>query len=59
MGKLNITLKKSPINRHWKQRRTLRSLGLNRLHQTVTKEDTPQVRGEIKKVEHMVETSEK
>lgn len=58
MGKISITLRKSPINRYWKQRRTLRSLGLKRLHQTVSKEDSPQVRGMIKKVEHMVETKE-
>ncbi len=59
MGKINITLRRSPINRYWKQRRTLKTLGLTKLHQTVEKEDTPQIRGMIRKVEHMVETSEK
>lgn len=58
MGKISITLRRSPINRYWKQRKTLRSLGLTRLHQTVRKEDTPQVRGMVKKVEHMVEMNE-
>ncbi len=59
MGKISITLRRSPINRYWKQRRTLKTLGLTKLHQTVEKEDTPQIRGMIRKVEHMVETSEK
>jgi large subunit ribosomal protein L30 len=57
MGKISITLRRSPINRYWKQRRTLKTLGLTKLHQTVEKEDTPQIRGMIKKVEHMVETN--
>jgi large subunit ribosomal protein L30 len=59
MGKISITLRRSPINRYWKQRRTLRTLGLTKLHQTVEKEDTPQIRGMIRKVEHMVETNDK
>lgn len=58
MGKIQITLKRSPVGRYWKQRRTLRALGLKRLHQTVEQEDSPQIRGMIKKVEHMIETEE-
>lgn len=59
MGKIKITLRRSPINRYWKQRRTLKTLGLTKLHQTVEKEDTPQIRGMVKQVEHMVETDSK
>ena len=59
MGKISITLRRSPINRYWKQRRTLKTLGLTKLHQTVEQEDTPQIRGMIRKVEHMVETNDK
>ncbi len=59
MGKISITLRRSPINHYWKQKRTLRTLGLTKLHQTVEKEDTPQIRGMIRKVEHMVETNAK
>ena len=36
------------------QRATVRGLGLRRLHQVVEREDTPMVRGMIKKVPHLV-----
>ena len=44
----------SPIRRPKDQRDTLRGLGLTRMHQRRTLEDTPAVRGMIKKVAHMV-----
>jgi large subunit ribosomal protein L30 len=36
------------------QRATVRGLGLRRLHQTVEREDTPAVRGMVKKIPHLV-----
>ena len=54
MPKLNITQVRSLIRRSAKQKGTMKALGLRRLHQTVTHEDTPQVRGMIDKVQHLV-----
>ncbi|PLX34321.1 MAG: 50S ribosomal protein L30 [Hyphomicrobiales bacterium] len=48
----------SPIRRPSDQRATLIGLGLNKMHKTRTLEDTPQVRGMIKKVAHLVEVVE-
>ncbi len=44
----------SPIRRPGSQRATLIGLGLNKMHKRRTLEDTPSVRGMIKKVSHMV-----
>jgi len=56
--KLKITLKRSPIGYIKKQKITIRTLGLRRLHQTVEHSDTPQIRGMINKVSHLVEVEE-
>lgn len=45
----------SPIRRKPDQRETLVGLGLNKMNKTVEREDTPAVRGMIRKVHHMVE----
>jgi large subunit ribosomal protein L30 len=55
MSKLFVTWKKSAIGRPDKQARTIRALGLHRLNETVEHEDTPQVRGMIRSVSHLVE----
>ena len=55
MAKLRITWKKSSIGKPESQKRTVRALGLRKLHQTVEHEDTPQIRGMINKVSHLVE----
>ena len=55
MAKLLITWKKSSIGKPESQKRTVRALGLRKLHQTVEHEDTPQIRGMINKVSHLVE----
>ena len=44
----------SPIRRPAKQRQTLIGLGLNKMHKTRELEDTPAVRGMIRKVNHLV-----
>ena len=56
--KLQITLTKSPIGYSVRQKRTVRALGLRRLHQTVEHEDTPVVRGMIAKVNHLLAVEE-
>jgi large subunit ribosomal protein L30 len=58
MAKLEITLKKSPIGRPENQRVTVTTLGLRKLHQSVVHNDTPQIRGMINKVSHLVEVKE-
>jgi large subunit ribosomal protein L30 len=52
--KLKVTLVRSPIDRVQKQKDTVRGLGLRRLHHTVVLEDTPSIRGMIRKVQHLV-----
>lgn len=55
MAKLKITQTGSPIRRDPSQRKTLIGLGLNKRHKSVELEDTPEVRGMIRKVQHMVQ----
>jgi large subunit ribosomal protein L30 len=54
MAKIKITQTGSPIRRHKTQRATLVGLGLNKLRRTVEVEDTPEVRGQVRKVQHLV-----
>ena len=51
---LKVTAIGSPIRRTADQRATLIGLGLNKMHRTRELEDTPAVRGMIRKVSHMV-----
>ena len=55
-----ITIKQigSPIRRKADQRATLVGLGLNKMGRERTLEDTPAVRGMIRKVQHMVQVVE-
>jgi large subunit ribosomal protein L30 len=48
----------SPIRRPADQRQTLIGLGLNKMHRTRELEDTPSVRGMIRKIPHLVEIVE-
>ena len=48
----------SPIRRPSKQRATLIGLGLNKMHKTRELEDTPSVRGMVRKIPHLVEIIE-
>ena len=57
-GKLKITQKRSAIGRQKKQKLTIRALGIRRMHQSVIHDDTPQIRGMIAKVCHLVEVEE-
>jgi large subunit ribosomal protein L30 len=54
MAKIKITQTGSPIRRDKTQRATLVGLGLNKMRRTVEVEDTAEVRGQVKKVQHLV-----
>ena len=54
MANIKITQTGSPIRRTPDQRKTLVGLGLNKMHRTVELEDSPEIRGMIRKVHHMV-----
>jgi large subunit ribosomal protein L30 len=56
--KLKITQIRSGAGMHKGQRVTVRTLGIRRLHQTVVHNDTPQIRGMIAKVPHLVRVEE-
>jgi large subunit ribosomal protein L30 len=55
---LKIKMVKSEIGRPEKQRKVLRGMGLNKMNSSVTLVDTPQVRGMIHKVIHLVSVEE-
>ena len=54
-GKLKITQIGSPIGRPKEQRATLVGLGLNRIRRSNVVDDTPSVRGMLRKVGHLVQ----
>jgi large subunit ribosomal protein L30 len=58
MAKIKIKQTKSLCSKTPNQLKNMEALGLRKINQVVEKEDTPQIRGMIKKVEHMVEVIE-
>lgn len=58
MPRLKITWTKSAIGYKEDQKRTIRALGLRRLHQTVDRPDTRDIRGMVHKVRHLVAVEE-
>ena len=54
MATIKIRQTGSPIRRTADQRAPLIGLGLNKMHRVSELEDTPEVRGMIRKVQHMV-----
>ena len=58
MANLEIKLLRSKIGRKKDQIATIQALGLRKIGQTVIKEDTPQIRGMIKKVYFMLDVKE-
>jgi large subunit ribosomal protein L30 len=58
LSTLRITQRKSRNGSDKRQTQTLRSLGLRRINHTVEQSDTPQIRGMIHKVRHLVEVEE-
>ncbi len=55
---LKITLVRSPIGFNEKQGRVVQSMGLRRIRHSVELADTPEVRGMIHKVRHLVDVAE-
>jgi large subunit ribosomal protein L30 len=51
---VRITLLRSPIGETFRHKATVRALGLRRIRQTVEQADTPQLRGMLAKVGHLV-----
>lgn len=58
MAKLKITQIRSTIGRKEPQKRTIKALGLGKINRTVTHEATPQIRGMVKSVIHLVTVEE-
>jgi large subunit ribosomal protein L30 len=58
MKEVKITLKKSYIGSTQKIRATLVGLGLTKTNKTVVRKDTPEIRGMINKVAHLVDVED-
>lgn len=58
MKQLKIELIKSPIGRPETQRKVLRGMGLGKMHKTVYLKDTPEIRGMVGKVSHLISVEE-
>lgn len=58
MSKIKVTQVKSSIDRSERQKRTLIALGLRKMNSTVEVEATPQIKGMVAKVLHLVKVEE-
>lgn len=58
MATLKITQTRSAIRQPRRQKLTMEALGLRRMHQTVEHKDTPQIRGMLARVHHLVTIEE-
>ena len=58
MAKIKITQIKSRIGSTKRQKNTLDALGLTKMQKTVEKEATPQVKGMVEKVRHLIKVEE-
>ena len=58
MSKVKITLRKSPIDRSKRQKATLIALGIKKISGSAVHEVTPQIKGMIDKVNHLVKVEE-
>lgn len=58
MAKVKITQTKSVIDRHKRQKATMKALGLRRINMSVEKELSPQIQGMINKVNHLIKVEE-
>ena len=54
MSKLRVKLVKSPIDRPERQKKTLKALGLTKMQREVVIDATPQVKGMVKSIQHLV-----
>jgi len=55
---LRIALVRSPVGRLPRHRSTIKALGLHKINQVVTHEDTPQIRGMINQVSYLLKVEE-
>ena len=58
MGNLKITLVKSTIGEAPYQKKVVKALGLTKLNKSVEPPDTPQTRGAVNKVAHLLKVEE-
>ena len=58
MKKIRIKQIKSGIGKPMRQKRTLRALGLKKMHQSVEVEANPQIMGMVNKVQHLLDIEE-
>ncbi|MCK4460897.1 MAG: 50S ribosomal protein L30 [candidate division Zixibacteria bacterium] len=58
MARLKITQVRSTIDRKEPQKRTIKALGLGRINRTVVHNDSPQIRGMVRAVAHLVTVEE-
>jgi len=58
MAKLKVTLVKSVIGSSESQKATVKTLGLTKINSSAEHNDTPQIRGMLRKVDHMVKVEE-
>ena len=58
MAKIKITQTGSPIGRKPGQKATLRALGLDKMNRSNVVEDTPSIRGMVRKVAHMLKVEQ-
>ncbi|WP_415932763.1 50S ribosomal protein L30 [Varibaculum cambriense] len=58
MSKLKITQVRGLVNTNQNQRRVMQSLGLRKIHQSVEHQDNLAIRGQIRKVSHLVQVEE-
>lgn len=57
-GTITVRLRRSGIGTKPKQRETLEALGLRRVGRAVEVPDTPEIRGKLRRVAHLIETEE-
>lgn len=58
MKKIAITQTRSGIGRPDRHKRIIQGLGLRKIGHTVIREDTPEIRGMVKKIQHLVKVEE-
>lgn len=58
MARIKVTQTRSTIDRKENQKRTIVALGLGKINRSVIHNDTPQIRGMVKTVEHLVKCEE-
>ncbi|KPJ64699.1 50S ribosomal protein L30 [candidate division KD3-62 bacterium DG_56] len=58
MARIRVSLVRSLNGRPAEQRATVRALGLTRMHSSAIHDDTPSVRGMVRKVRHLLRVEE-